>query len=658
MPEAYGDFSDKVKMAQSMIGILRTLNQLLTAGIAITAFSLLIYALSFNLRDRVTRSFATILACVFVVSFGDALSSVASPNAMREMWLRFEWIGIAILPAAYLHFSDAVLTTTGRPSRGRRRLAVRLSYLVSLGFLATLPFSVLVGPLVSGAKPAPHLQRTWLTDIFTIYYLFLSTIAWVNLVRAYRRTVTKTSRRRMGYLLIGALAPTLGSYPYLLFGSDFANQHTLLFWLASVTSNVVVSFLLILMAYAVAFFGVPWPDRVVKRRLAKWILRGPVIASTVLAVTTIARRIGERYGMPYNAAVPFLMVGTLLILQHLVTLSSPLWERILLIGNDRTDIERLKTIEERLLTSGDIRQLLEAILAAVCDRLQSTQAFLVTLAPSGLEILVTVGETDYLEKAEITAQLLNQIQVNQDGLCFEWGEFWLFPLHAESTEEEQLLGLIVVKRPKDEPIDPEQAQALQILIKRAALVLEDRLLQSQVFSSLEAFSSQMEWLRRLRAVARYNSGASLAAPETIDSLLPPADSMARWVKEALTHYWGGPRLSRNPLIKLRVVQQALNEHGDNPTNALRAILRRAIDQVKPEGERRFTAEWILYNILEMKFMEGKSVREVAKRLALSEADLYRKQRIAIEEVARAILEMEKRASAEEQNESESVHTPF
>ncbi|GAB4480275.1 MAG: histidine kinase N-terminal 7TM domain-containing protein [Anaerolineales bacterium] len=641
-------------MSQSIISVLRTLNQLLTAGIAITAFSLLIYALSFNLRDRVTRSFAMILACVVIVSVGDALSSVASTREMRELWLRLEWIGIAFLPAAYLHFSDAVLTTTGRPSRGRRRLAVRLSYLVSLGFLATLPFSLLVGPLINAAKPAPHLQRTWLTDVFSFYYLLLSAIAWVNLVRAYRRTLTTASRRRMGYLLVGSLAPTLGSYPYLLFGSDFARQHTLIFWFTAVAGNVVVSFLLILMAYAVAFFGVPWPDRVVKRRLAKWILRGPVTASTVLAVTTIARRIGERYGMPYNAAVPFLMVGTLLILQHLITLTAPLWERILLIGNDRKDIERLQAIEERLLTRGDIRQFLEAILAAMCDLLQTDQAFIVTLAPTGMETLVTIGRVDYFEKEDLAAQILTQIQLNHGDSYFAWGDFWLFPLYSQSTEAEQLLGLMGAKCPKDERLDTEQAQALQILSQRAALILEDRLLQSQLFSSLEAFSPQMEWLQRLRALARYNSGASLTAAEEVDQVLLPSESMARWVKEALTHYWGGPRLSRNPLIKLRVVQQALNEHGDNPTNALRAILRRAIDQVKPEGERRFTAEWILYNILEMKFMEGKSVREVAKRLALSEADLYRKQRVAIEEVARAILEMEKQVATEEQNSSDQL----
>jgi hypothetical protein len=37
------------------------------------------------------------------------------------------------------------------------------------------------------------------------------------------------------------------------------------------------------------------------------------------------------------------------------------------------------------------------------------------------------------------------------------------------------------------------------------------------------------------------------------------------------------------------------------------------------------------------------VREVALRLAMSEADLYRKQRVAIEAVAHAIAEMEQQA---------------
>ena len=66
-----------------------------------------------------------------------------------------------------------------------------------------------------------------------------------------------------------------------------------------------------------------------------------------------------------------------------------------------------------------------------------------------------------------------------------------------------------------------------------------------------------------------------------------------------------------------------------------------------EGERRFTAEWILYNILELKFMQGRKVREVAMRLAMSEADLYRKQRIALESVAQNLMKMEAEATSAE-----------
>jgi hypothetical protein len=93
-------------------------------------------------------------------------------------------------------------------------------------------------------------------------------------------------------------------------------------------------------------------------------------------------------------------------------------------------------------------------------------------------------------------------------------------------------------------------------------------------------------------------------------------------------------------MRLQIVQEAASQGDGNAANALRALLRKAVDQVKPDGERRFTTEWILYNILEMKFIEGRKVREVAGRLAMSEADLYRKQRVAVEAVAKAILEME------------------
>ena len=89
-----------------------------------------------------------------------------------------------------------------------------------------------------------------------------------------------------------------------------------------------------------------------------------------------------------------------------------------------------------------------------------------------------------------------------------------------------------------------------------------------------------------------------------------------------------------------MVNKAAEEEG-SPTKGLRAVLAQAIEGLRPEGQRQMTAsEWLLYNILELKFIQGKRVREIADRLAMSESDLYRKQRVAIEQVAQKIMELE------------------
>ncbi len=98
---------------EPLLAGIQALNQILTAGIAITAFSLFLYALSFNLRDRVARSFAVILLCVVIVFTTEALQNESMTPEMIQLLLRLQWFGIIFLPAAYLHLSDAVLVTAG-----------------------------------------------------------------------------------------------------------------------------------------------------------------------------------------------------------------------------------------------------------------------------------------------------------------------------------------------------------------------------------------------------------------------------------------------------------------------------------------------------------------------------------------------------------------
>ncbi len=621
---------------------MRVLNEILTAGIAITAFSLLFYALTFNLRNRVARSFALIMLCVVIVFAAEAMLNQSVPDWGLTLLLQIQWFGIIFLPAAYLHFSDALLVTAGMPSRGRRKRAVWLVYLISGAFLLLLGFGFLLGDFVAQGQPAPHLERTFWTELFTAYYIAVMIWAWGNFLRALRQMLTRSGRRRMLYLMAGATAPALGSYPYLLYGSAWAAQHPVFFWVSAVFVNILVGGLIVIMAYAVAFFGVSWPDRLVKTRLFKWILRGPVTASVTLGLMTVVRRVGELYdGNPYSALVPLTMVSSVLLSEHAITILAPIWERNLFFGGDRDELLLLQSIEERLFTRSDLEQFLEAVLAAVRDHLHAPSAFIAALDQEGEELsLVAMAGSKNMLPQEDLPKLLREHALEDGRLRqeFSWGDFRILPLRQkrrdlDRDETPPLLGILGVVYQSEEELLEDQREALWLLADRAALALEDRRLQRHIFRSLQNLQPQAEALRRWRSYVRYDNKSSiLAAPDEAD--------MANWVKDALSHYWGGPKLSGSPLMSLEIVQKKAADHDGNTVNALRSILRTGVDNIRPEGERRFTAEWILYNILEMKFIEGHKVREVAARLAMSEADLYRKQRVAVEAVAKTILEME------------------
>jgi len=626
---------------EGFINLVKTINDILTAGIAITAFSLFLYALTFNLKDRVARSFAMILLCVVVVFTAESLGGIATDKNIIEFWFKLQWLGIVLLPPSYLHFSDALVATTGRPSRWKRRWAVRLTYFFSLILLFLIPFDILVGPINVDQLSTPHLQRTLLTELFTIYYWIIMLLSWINFFRAYIRTVTPVSRRRMGYLVIGALAPAIGSFPFLLYGSGLADRFQGMFWIVATISNLIFYVLIIMMAYAVAFFGVAWSDRMVKTRLLKWILRGPVTASITLALTTLLRRTGAVFGYDFEVFIPIVMVGTIIIFQYLITLLSPFGEKWLFYGNDQQDIEILQTLENKLLTRNDLLEFLEMILAALMDRLQAKGSFVVSINEDGLELVLSNGRVQ-LNDHKITEELSKIVLENSEfPEIYQWENSTLFPLVTElngNQDEEELIGLLGITGVEIHELDDEQTSSLNIMIDRATSALSDRRMQIKIFESMEKLSTRVNTIQQLRAKGRFDRERVFSEEVPIQN-----GDLSVWVKDALTHFWGGPKLTDNPLMDLQIVQETADNSEGNRANALRTILRNAIDQVKPEGERRFTAEWILYNILEMKFLEGRKVREIAIKLSMSEADLYRKQRVAIETVANKIIEMEKQA---------------
>ena len=154
-------------MFEQFTDILALINDIIQATIVIFGAAVLLYNLPHSFRDRVTRSFNSLLFFVVLVYFTELFVTRAIVPWSTELWIRLEWIGIAMVPAALFHLADALLVTTGEVSR-LRRLFVRVWYIVGIVFFSLALFSdFLVNELVP-VKHAPHLSAGLIFPIFAI----------------------------------------------------------------------------------------------------------------------------------------------------------------------------------------------------------------------------------------------------------------------------------------------------------------------------------------------------------------------------------------------------------------------------------------------------------------------------------------------------------
>lgn len=627
-----------------LFSILRVANRILSAAILITAFSLVLYTLRHNYRSAVGRAFCVMLAFVMAVYLGDVVILDATSHDSALVWLRFQWLGIAFVPAAYLHFSDALLNTTSSVSRWRY-WGVRLSY---LGGGITL-LSVVLTPWIvrNGIYSAttPRLQPGPLFWLFAAYFFAMVISGAININRARMRCLTWTSRRRMGYLTIAFVAPALGVFPYMLLTTLPAQLPALLLMNILVVGNVAVAMMIVVMAYTVAYFGAVNPDRVIKYNLIEYLLRGPLLASLVLLILVTMPKVETLLGLPADLVTLFAATLTIILAQKGMNMARPFLNRMV-YRQDLAEIVWLQELDKRLLTPSDLKQFLENILSSIAELLRVRHAFVLTMSGNTFHVEAACGDEElalsFLQLYNPTSAVQTIPPDTDSGLSFSQVDGWVFrPLCTQNRDA--ILGLLVIAHPAV-PIDQVALsnESITDLIEQAETALEDRHLQQGVFAALQQIMPDIERIQQRRLSMRYLTLSSQPASEG------PMDNpgFTRWVKDALGHYWGGPKLTHSPLLKLNVVTAARNLNDGDSVHALREVLRQAIEALRPSGERSMTApEWTLYNILDLKFREGYRMSDIANRLAVSESDLYRKQRAAIAEISRMLEQMERQTTA-------------
>lgn len=629
--------------------LLTFFNVSISSVVVILAFSLMAYMFTYNFLSPVARRFALLLACVMIPYASEvALTRVVSPVS-AERWLRFEWLGIAFLPAAYYAFSVAVLQTTNYRVRRRRWVALVVTLLSTISALDAL-FGVQLVNDVRFAPPLSYLEAGPYFGAFAAFFAIAAALSMQNIWKARSRCLTASSRKRMTYLLMGFVAPGVGVFPYLIGLSRIAtNQPN--FWILplSLLGNITVAIMLVLMSYTVVYFGVLTPDRVVRYRLLRFFMRGPVVAILVILAVQTLPTVERILGLPRDIVLFSVITGVIVASQLALSISKSLVDR-LVYREDHDEVAWLRELDRRLLTTSDLRQFLENNLSALCELLRVPAGFVASIIGPDLILEAVVGPGDthaQVVKTTDWSDALNRALKHAQPLRpHSHAGFWIWPLLETTNDQEnrRVVGVLGIKARTETPLlSLDEIDVLAKMVERITGALIDRKLQQNVFVALRRIIPDIERIQQWRGVVPYAALESDVEPAV--ALLDPSPihspEFEDWVKDALSHYWGGPKLTRSPLVQLRVVRDALQRADGDPTRALRLVLGLAIERLKPDGKPNLSApEWLLYNILEMRFIQGRKVREIADRLAISESDLYRKQRVAIGQVARMISEME------------------
>ncbi len=372
-----------------LAGILALINDVLQAIIVIFGSAVVLYYSNRLRRSAVTRAFILLILFVVLVYLSELLvSRIVVPDS-AELWLRIGWIGIALVPAAQFHLSSELLASTGKLPNLRRYL-VPGAYLLGLLFAALALFTDLVAgqpaATTQGIRLAPG-PYFWL---FALYFWIVSASGIYNVWRARERCMTRTSRRRMTNTLIAFLAAPLAVFPYMMAVRSPDREVPIWLWLLLIAGNLLVGIMFGVLTSELAYFGAQSPDRVVRVRLYKFMARVPLAGTIVLLVYIGVSRNSPILGLPTEVALGFALVATVMLVEWAIHAYKRPLESLFQLDDD-PDVKRIQTLSERLVTTKELHQFLENVLAATVETLRTPTAFVAALTNEGPRLEAVVG---------------------------------------------------------------------------------------------------------------------------------------------------------------------------------------------------------------------------------------------------------------------------
>lgn len=611
------------------------LNRLVTNLTLVVTFSLWAYLIIRARGIAVARALMVLLFGVVTTVTADVLVRQARDSFILEIILRGSWLGIMLVPAGLFDMAYALAV--------QLRITVVRVWLVTLNYLIAIAFALiamatdLVISMPLRTALVPTLSPQALFAVVAVYAFALVTMAWVLLWRVRAAALTPALRRRLGYMIAGWYGSLLLSFPVLsLLPSEYMLPEQIGLGLATLAAPVAAIFML-MTAYSATFVGSTQPDRIIKHDFMRWWLYGPFVGVTIILFLQVVPVFARISRLPEETWAVFGIMTMTVIMPMLISVIRPYVDMLVYAG-DEEEMASLRSLPRNTFTQNDLRRLLENSLTVMCGAVRSDSAFVA--APDefgGYAVKMSIGPRRRIRRffEQLPIERLFAEMEHIDGVEPRFVEdYTLYPLR---DPEQRIVGVLGINQ-QVSAMNDEVQQLIYTFTNQIEHALVMVLMQQRLLDTLRTMGPEMSTLRQL------SSRIEQATPEALQSLEDDVALMPEFthlVRDALAHYWGGPKLSDSPLLGLRSVKNLLDAQGGSSTKALQSVLRQAIDNMRPDESLPSTAnEWMLYNILEMRFLQGRKIRDTANRLALSESDLYRKQRVAIDEVARQLALME------------------
>jgi len=615
--------------------LLHQLNRLVSNVTLIVTFSLWAYLTIRSWGGAVARALMIMLFGVFTAVAADVLIQVAHDVTILEILLRWSWLGIMLVPTSMFHMvmALAIQLQIIKP----RMWIVWMSYAIgAVCVLCVVTTNLVVAlPMRMGSVPAltPQPLFGWLA----VFSFGVVTMAWVLLWRVRAQVLTPSLRRRMTYMVASWYGPLMLSFPILsLLPAAYLLPESMSLILGIVAAPIAAIFMMVT-AYSATFVGSPQPDRIVKHDFLRWWLYGPFIGVSIILFLQVVPVFAGISHIPSEIWAVFGIMMMTVIMPILVNQIRPYLDN-LIYSNDHEDIDYLRTLPRTTFTQTDLRRLLENSLTVMCGATQSDSAFVAAPDDIGVyAVKMIVGGRRRIRQlfdAVPLDALMVELQQHQSAQPLIFNDYGIAVLRDPDGQIVGILGLYHYER----ITSPDVQQLVATLTRQVEHALVMVTMQQRLIDTLRTMAPEMNTLQQMSSRIEQATPDALQSLEDDVAMMPEFTQM---VRDALNHYWGGPKLSDSPLLGLKSVKRMRDSQGVSSTKALQLVLRQSIDNIRPDSSLAMTAnESILYNILEMRFLQGRKIRDTADRLAMSESDLYRKQRIAVDEVARQIAMME------------------